>query len=327
MQLSAFASLFVSACLAQSIPPVTLQVDTSDWVSYDLDVFDYSRLATSAAPVSPSPRKTFGTFIAVADIVNINGKRARGTLVFRTTRLPMSPNPQPGEPIADISRGTVSEWLFEIQQADGTPVGTFVSLGFPNGDPPPGAPRASITHNMAITGGTGAFLGVKGQIGQPASPFTLPPPAGGTRRASAIEDPAMRRVNGGINVGLIIQFIPPQRPELVDTQHSDFSPVTDSNPARPGETIILTMRGLGPTNPSLEGVFPTSPLAQVTSPIEATVNGESAVVTTRVGFPGTTDNYRVDVELPQSVAAGAAKLRIITAWVPSPEIIVPVGPK
>ena len=143
----------------------------------------------------------------------------------------------------------------------------------------------------------------------------------------------MRRVNGGVNAAFIIQFTPSQRPELTDTKvvapiaHADFSPVTANNPARPGETIMLTVRGLGPTNPSLDSdqVFPTSPLAAVTSPVEATVNGEPAPVTTKVGFPGLTDTYRVDVQVPQSVAAGSAKLRIVAAWVPWQDIMLPVA--
>jgi hypothetical protein len=323
---------FVSGPLAQAIPPVTLQVDVSNFVIYEGDVFDYSRFATSPGLLPAPANRTFGTFTAIADIVNINGKAARGALVFRTTRLPMSPTPQPGQPIADVIRGTVSEWTFEILQADGTQVGTFVALGFPNGDPPPGAPRNSVTHNMAIVGGTGAFLGVRGQVGQAATPFTLPATAA-TRRTSLVEDPSMRRVNGGINVGFILQFIPLERPELVDAGlgaailHSDFSPVTASNPARPGETIVLTVRGLGPTTPALDAdqVFPSSPLASATSPVEVTVNGEPAVVINKVGFPGSTDVYRVDLQLPQGTTAGMVRLRIAAAWVPSPDITLPVA--
>jgi hypothetical protein len=64
--------------------------------------------------------------------------------------------------IADVTRVALREQIFEIMQADGTPVETIVGLGFSGGPLPPGAPLAAIRGNWAIIGGTGAFLGARG---------------------------------------------------------------------------------------------------------------------------------------------------------------------
>src|SRR5262249_16005384 len=118
----AIAFLSTFPLTAQTIQPWTLQVAVSNWVSYEGDTFEYAKFATSAAPVPAAPRRPFSTFIAIADIVNVNGKAVRGTLIFRTTRVYLSPTPIPGigNSIADVNRATVTEWLFELLQTDGT---------------------------------------------------------------------------------------------------------------------------------------------------------------------------------------------------------------
>ena len=59
---------------------------------------------------------------------------------------------------------------FEILKSDGTPIGTIVTNGFAAGAAPPGAPSSVTGTNFVITGGTGAFLGVRGQMGVAANP-------------------------------------------------------------------------------------------------------------------------------------------------------------
>src|SRR5437667_157084 len=72
--------------------------------------------------------------------------------------------------------------------------------GLFGGPPAPGAPAAVARSNMIVTGGTGAFLGVRGQAGQ-AGPWT-------PRVASVTEDPANRRINGGGTQSIILQLFP-----------------------------------------------------------------------------------------------------------------------
>ena len=153
-----------------------------------------------------------------------------------------------------------------------------------------------------------------------------------TRPASIAEAPSNRRVNGGSSGHLIADLVPLYRPEIVTTAngpavfHADFSPVTSAKPARSGETLIVTATGLGPTNPGLTPgtPFPDSPLQQVNSPLEVTVNGKGADVLNKIGWPGTTDTYRVDIRVPDGTASGTATLQITAAFIAGREMKIPV---
>jgi hypothetical protein len=106
--------------------------------------------------------------------VAVKGKPAKGLFVTRGTHVMLSPNAAPGTAIADGERGGMGHWHFEILQDDGKPIGTLVALGLTGGERLPGGPLHSAQHAMAIVGGTGAFLGARGQGGQAAQPFTRP---------------------------------------------------------------------------------------------------------------------------------------------------------
>jgi hypothetical protein len=84
--------------------------------------------------------------------------------------------------------------------AGGVAVGTIFIHGLFGGEPPPGAPASSARSNMIITGGTGVFLGARGQAGQ-TGPWT-------PRVASATENPANRRVNVGGTESIVLQIFP-----------------------------------------------------------------------------------------------------------------------
>jgi uncharacterized protein (TIGR03437 family) len=96
------------------------------------------------------------------------------------------------------------------------------------------------------------------------------------------------------------------RPEVMSTAagptifHKDFSPVTAAKPAKPGEVLILQATGLGPTVPAVDPgqPFPTDALQQVNSPVDVTVNGQSAEVINKIGWPGQVDTYRLDFRVP-----------------------------
>jgi len=93
----------------------------------------------------------------------------------------------------------------------------------------------------------------------------------------------------------VLHVIPMFRPEIATTPagpavtHStDFSVVTVSKPATPGEVLSLFATGLGPTRPGLDPgqPFPSNSSAIVNSPISVTVNGKSAEVLAAVGYGG-----------------------------------------
>ena len=123
-----------------------------------------------------------------------------------------------------------------------------------------------------------------------------------------------------------MHLIPMTQPRIVAAYHEDFSPVTASRPLRRGSTAILRVTGLGPTrNTRLGQPFPSEPLDEVNSPVEAFVNAEPVRVVNRVGWPGTTDEYRVDIAIPEGLpAATSASVHLLAAWIPSLPLTLPV---
>jgi hypothetical protein len=238
----------------------------------------------------------------------------------------LTTNPSSGQAIADLTRTNIVDRIVEILQPDGTPIGSITTSGFDGGDVPPGAPAGGRLGSFVVTGGTGAFLGVRGQA------------AGGgmtvaNRNASVKEDPAKRRVNGGGKASLVLQLIPMFRPEIIFVPggpavvHSnDFSLVTAERPAQAGEILSVFATGLGPTRPAIDPgkPFPTDPLAVVNSPVEVQVNGTQAEVLGAVGQPGSLQNFQINFRVPVDTAPGSATLQISSAWIASPEVKIAV---
>lgn len=315
---------------AQVAPATIIEIDVENRVRYLRDVIDHSSLATDPNIKGVVFARNFAIGVTLADIVAVNGKPARGVYVDRASfiNLRTSPTPGLGQAIADIAfPGTTTDITWEILQPDGTPVGTIVAMGFGGGPPPPGAPLTVTGSNFTIVGGTGAFLGVRGQAG---SVQTDPP----IRNASATEDPANRRVHGGGKSRFALHLIPASRPEILVTpsgpavfHSSDFSLVTAANPARRGEVLVVTATGLGPTQPGVNPgqPFPTTPpFLVVNSPVEVTVNGEPAAVLNKLGWPGLVDTYRVDFGIPEGTAPGPATIQLSAAWIAGPEVKIAV---
>ena len=308
---------------AQAPEVVTLELERENTVAYVYDLADPSRFATSANMVNANLRN-FMPFIGVADIVSVNGKPARGSWVTRGQFIMLGPSPTPGQAIGDIARGSVSVQYLEILQSDGTPVGTIMISGFPSGLTPPGLPPGSVW-NLAVTGGTGAFLGARGTF-VTGAPFTF-------RAASIEEDPANRRTNGGPSGRFIVYLIPMSRPAIVSivggpavVHASDSIPVTTAKPAKSGEVLTLYATGLGPTQPALEPgkVFTANPLQLANSPIEVTVAGQPAQVLYAGGYPGSADGFQVNFRLPSGATPGMARLQVTAAFVPGQAVSIPI---
>ena len=317
------AALFSRPGLGQGSPVTILDISFENSVDYRNDVTDYSRLATDLNITTASPVRNFATFITVADIVAVNGQPVKGTFAQRGTATNLNPNPQAGQAIADTARAnSFQDGAWEILKADGTPVGTIFVTVMGGGTPPPGAPLVSSNNNGVIIGGTGAFLGARGQVTNTADRVA-------NRVASVTEDPGSRRRNGGGRAHFIFHLIPLSRPEIVVTSSgpavahsSDFTLVSASKPAIAGEILSLFVTGLGPTRPGVDPgkPFPASPAALVTSPVEVTVNGRSAEVTAAVGFPGAVDGYQVNFRVPPDAAKGTATVQVSAAWIAGPEV-------
>jgi uncharacterized protein (TIGR03437 family) len=318
------AATFSLSGLAQVAPPTILKIDTDIGVRYIYDTADLSTFATVLTPLTQI-RPTFATQVLLADIVAVNGRPAKGIFMTRQTILNLTTDPTAGQAIADVVRTNVVERILEILQPDGTPIGSLMTLGFDGGSPPPGAPLIAGGSNYAITGGTGAFLGVRGQLNGAGTPSN--------RNATVREDPAKRRVNGGGQGVYYAHLIPMSRPEILTTaggpvivHSSDFSLVTASKPAALNEILSLIATGLGPTRPGVDPgrPFPATPPATVNSPVEVTVNGKSADIIGAVGYPGAVDGYLVNFRVPSDAAHGVATIQLTAAWIAGSPVNIPI---
>ena len=300
-----------------------LDIEINNGVFYVYDTNDVSGFAASPSVVppwsgGPSPLNFFkGVFIA--DIVSVNGQPARGVMVRRGTRIGLTTNQVPGQAIADTTRGFIDDGVWEIKTAEGTAVGTFTTHGFIGGPPSPGAPAEATNTNLAITGGTGAFFGVGGQL-----TGALVTGSPGTRvQGSVTEDPANRRTNGGNRSRFLVQLLPAFRPEILIGHGSravfhaaDGRPVTTGHPATAGEELTLYARSLGPPLP-----WPTGQGGQLPfGPLEVVIDGRAAEVTSAVVDPRAPDTYRIDFVVPGDVTSSISTLYLSSAWVSSPPV-------
>jgi hypothetical protein len=307
--------LLPAACLAQS--PVIITIEVENYVEYLQDNNDVMKTGTDPGVTTPLFPNTFINSDHYGDIVSVNGVPAKGLLYGFCRVLGASARPNPGFPIADTTVSTQRAYYFQIQSATGTPIGTLVTSG-PHGPSGVGNPTAVTNGDYVILGGSGAFIGARGQGG-------LVPVAAG-RTASITEDPSRRRVNGGGKRRFILTMYPAAYPQISGANGlpaiahaSDFTQVSPNRPASPGEILSMWVTGLGPTRPTTDPgqPFPASPLANVNSPVQVTVNGKTAEVLSAVGFPGTSEYYQVNFRVPPDVDKGLASVRVTAAWIPS----------
>lgn len=314
------------AVCAQPSAPVVLRVDVENAVNYWTDVADVSKLATDTHTTTGTSRVAFETVSGIYDVVAVNGAPVKGTVAWTARNLNLIPTQTAGQGIADVTRNGLAQYFFEFLQPDGTSIGAIMVQSFNGGAVPPGSPITnSAGGTQAIIGGTGAFLGARGQSTQ--GPNTV-----AVRQASMSEDPANRRMNGGGKTQFVLQLLPEQRPQVVMTPNgpaivhsSTYQLVTPSNPAHPGETLVLFATGLGPAKGVEIGQpFPNSPPAPVIAPIEISVNGTAAEVSYAGGYPGAVDGYQVNFSLPSGMAPGAVNLQLSAAWIPGEAVKLPV---
>jgi len=328
--------------------PAVLKIQITNFVNYFNDVTDWTKLAkTSGQTALAGSTPNFAISIDVADIVSVNDIPVKGVFTERRVQYKRTTTPTAGQFIADSVSSAIQDRYFEILNLDGTPIGNIMVTGLGGAVPAPGTPSVVADGNFTIIGGTGAFLGVRGQGGGLDEPSST-----GARNASMSEDPSNRRVFPNGHRLMVLQVIPLATPAVVTTQNgpaivhgSDFSLVTTAKPAKPGEILSLLATGLGPTQPACQSTggtggtaatcagatvlepgdpFPTSPLAIVNSPVSVSVNGEAAEVQYAGGYPGTTNTYQVNFRVPADITDGTASLQLAAAWIPGTAINVPV---
>jgi uncharacterized protein (TIGR03437 family) len=115
----------------------------------------------------------------------------------------------------------------------------------------------------------------------------------------------------------------------VIAQHGDFSLVTPSNPAKPGEYLVIYLAGLGITNQKVTdgSASPGTPLAYVTALPVVTVAGKPASVFFAGLTPGLAGLYQINFQVPADAASGELRLDINQATVfAQTSVLVVVAP-
>ena len=308
--------------IGQTEPPTLITIDTDNYVIYREDPPNFARYGTNAnPPAAATLPANFGSFVGIGDIVAVNGRPARGLFVHRAQQILTSSNPTPGQAIADVSRGTMSQYLIEVLRADGSPIGTLWTAGSAGLYVPPGAPAIADGVPHIIVGGSGAYLGARGQMNGAPRSDAAPP-----RLTTMVEDPANRRSHGGGRRRDVVHLIPLEVPRIVAVLHDNFAPVTAANPARPGETLIVQATGMGPLRATIDPGYPfPNPPAEISSPVEVLVDGVPQAALNQIGWPGVARRYRVDFRVPAPVSGVTTQLSLMSGYIIGPQTEVPIA--
>ena len=335
----------VSSATAQMADTVYLDIEAANGRSYRYDNSDPSKFGVEAGPTTAVIAPNFQQWVTIQDLRFANGRPVKGVIVFRVTRIAMSPTPGPNGAVGDVVRSAVIDFAIEMLDQDGRPLGGLTANGLfggtpptdplrPLGGPPAGFAFDDFAGSVAITGGTGIFIGARGYLVSGPAPLNLPSISQPLPDGSITENPRNRRVVGPLpNVRFILVLLPAYRPSVVRESdhpliyHEDLSLVTSENPARAGEIIVMRVTGLGPTSPGLlpGSRFPLhSPHFRVVAPVEANIDGKPSDVLTQIGWPETSEQYRLDVRIPEGIPAGPTSLTITAGFVPSAPISIPL---
>ncbi len=177
-----------------------LEIDVENITTYLGDA-SYANLA-SKEESTPAAPKAFANLYGIGDIVAVNAKPARGTWSVFTALNLLAPASVPGIAIADTFRGGVAVTNWEILNPDFTPRGTVMAVGLAGGPALPFSGVSGLHYgNLAVVGGTGEFIGVRGVSGEPTDPLAS------FRFASTAEDPSIRRQVKGGKLTFIVTLI------------------------------------------------------------------------------------------------------------------------
>jgi hypothetical protein len=301
--------LVMLACRANAQDdPAILDVEVEKYVAYTADVTDPTRIARSPAGSQPAPGANFFTNVILADVTQVNGSPMKGTMVLQSQTLLLNPRPSPGMSIADVTRMAAARLIFEFLDTDGNQVGSIFAFGLSGGVQPPGSPPNATSGNLAIAGGTGAYLGARGSVNS----VEVTP-----RSTSQTEDPSLRRSNGGGRARFVLQVFAMSRPDIMagargpEVFHRDGVPVSRDNPARPGEILVLHARGLHAG-------------ADRMPPVEVLVNGTPAGLISG-SLPAETPNrYRLEFRVPAEPLSDELNIQVRAAWIEGAAVRIPL---
>jgi len=98
-------------------------------------------------------------------------------------------------------------------------------------------------------------------------------------------------------------------------RHADYSVVNGANPAKPGETVLMFLSGLGGVNSTVAAgaAAPgTSPFATLLNDVEVYIGGEFSPISYAGLAPTLAGLYQLNVTMPSTVATGNQPIEIYT---------------
>jgi uncharacterized protein (TIGR03437 family) len=201
-----------------------------------------------------------------------------------------------------------------------------------------GAPPLPMTFNntFALVGSTQAplyFLS-SGQIN-----IQIPNEAPATQQV-----PIVLSVNNALTLPVMLSIVPatpgvlsaddgPTTPDVqngahIIAQHSaDFSLVSSSKPAKPGEYLVMYLVGMGPTNPSVPSgaATPNSPLSPVVNQPTVTVASQPSTVAFAGLTPGFVGLYQINFQVPTGASSGQLEVDVTQNGVAANPTLLPVS--
>jgi hypothetical protein len=238
------------------------------------------------------------TVLVMGEITAVNGQSVGGIWLQKSRRLNLRASGNDHDftltPLVSISE------RLDFRGMDGAIIGGISATHYTLG-----LGEVAVPSTLPVIGDSGIYVGAQGYMTRHVSDHTMH----WIVTLLSARQPLIATVDNS--------------PAIFDTTMMLISP---TNPARIGQSITLLVQGLGPTTPDPgEGrPFPADPVAKVNAPLQATIGGRAAELLAAVGDPGQTGVYRVDLRVPDDVMAGMAVVQLITAFIPSAPVEIPV---
>jgi uncharacterized protein (TIGR03437 family) len=112
----------------------------------------------------------------------------------------------------------------------------------------------------------------------------------------------------------------------VIAQHTDYSLVTASSPAHPGEPLTIYLAGMGPTSPSVSSGNPT-PIQLVPVSVQPmlTLDGQNCTIQYAGLTPSGIGLYQINFTVPSNARSGNLNLVVTQSGVTSNTTTLPVS--
>jgi uncharacterized protein (TIGR03437 family) len=145
--------------------------------------------------------------------------------------------------------------------------------------------------------------------------------------------PALLAVNNAFSLPEPLDLVPLDPGTVASTdgtlvaQHSDYSLVTQDNPAKPGESLIMYLVGMGATDQTVPSgtAAPGDPLANASVQPQITIDGQNAQIIFAGLTPGGVGLYQINFVVPPNVPTGNLDVVITQGGVTANQTKLVVG--